>query len=181
MLRKFLYALPWLALGLLAVIFGLALYGPSQNVTFEGASVEGLRETYESVEKVHPSSLSPRLTELARKRADCFGASPMARFDGLCHSEYLRDILRVGREEIESAPRLGDFLVQVDSCPIVYSVCMGEKSAQDCRESEGERVCEYAEENMSNCAAMEARCIDRILDIYWRGSPVDSYGSERLL
>ncbi len=177
MLGKLIYALPWLFLGLLSAVFVLALAGPSGEVAHDE-----LRRDYEDVEKVYPSSLSPRLIELAQKRVDCFGASPMERFNGACRSDYLNSILQVGREEIKSAPRLGDFLANVDNCPVMYSVCMGEKSEQDCRVIDGENVCEYAEDNVLNCAAMEARCIDKVLDTFWRGSPVDTYyGTDRRL
>ncbi len=182
MLGRIFYALPWLLLGLLLIVFGLALAGPSGNVPEDGVSIAMLRQDYEAAVKVNPSSLAPRLIELAQKRVECFGASPLERFKGGCRSDYLNAIMKVGREEIVSAPRLGDFLANVDNCPVMYSVCMGEKSEQNCRVTDGERVCDYADDQVLNCAAMEARCIDGVLDLYWRGSPVDtSYGADRRL
>ncbi len=181
MIQKLFYAAPWILLGILLIFIGLALMGPSQKTANQSVSMEQLSKVYEHVEKVHASSLAPHLAEVVQRRVDCFGASPMERLDGVCHLNYLNAILEVGRTEVQSAPKVGDFLINVSLCPVVYSVCMGEKAEQNCRRIEGETVCGSAPDNGPKCAAMEARCIDSVLDAYWRGAPVDIYGSPILI
>ncbi|MDR0356577.1 MAG: hypothetical protein LBJ64_12710 [Deltaproteobacteria bacterium] len=171
-MKRLIRAAPWLALGLISLFFLMALHGRTKDVTDQTASIPRLTSLYEGIENLHPSSLSPELMEIVKRRTDCYGESPTSRLNGECNTRYLEDLIEVGRRNILSAPRIGYFLIDVKICPIMYSICMGERADLVCREIGGEMSCTNSPDNDVRCTAVEAKCIDGVLDEHWRGAPL---------
>lgn len=179
-MRRMLYIFPWILLGTTLVFYILAFFAPVSRVDDSGLSLFTLRNIYADIEKVHPSHLTPQLLKVVQQRVECYRATPTARLYGYCHSNYLEDIVSIGRAEIHSAPQLGKFLTSVKFCPIVYSICMGEeKTGQGCQSGlQGVVECNVDDYDGDDniCNGMESRCIDAIFDRYWRGAPTQISG-----
>ncbi len=99
--------------------------------------------------------LGQRFEEISAARIRCYHTTPIGRLD-ICSKDYTYQILEAGRQEVDSAPDLGNFISQVSYCPIVHSICMGEK------------------DDLNQCIKAESQCIDGMLDLYWRGKPFQS-------
>jgi hypothetical protein len=153
-LARRLAALPVVFFLACLIFLCMGLLTPVRTVT-PPPTLEALANIYNEV--VHtPESrkLGKRLTEIARERVECYAGSPLER--GLsCNQRYITDIVYLGRKEIHSAPDMGHFLENVRLCPIAYAICMGEQ------------------EDGELCLITEARCIESIYDMFWRGSPLE--------
>lgn len=140
-----------------ATFFSLASVAPKKPVE----KIDALRqvtELYRFTNKTAQSyKLGSKLNTIVRERVTCYGSSPVDRLAN-CNEKYIVDIVRTGRDSIASAPDMGLFIENVRTCPIVYSVCMGESHNRD------------------ECIAFEARCIDGMYDEHWRGRPFPMTG-----
>lgn len=151
-MKRFFFFTPLLILVLLSFFIYSSFFSSEQPLAVADAR-QLVSALYQQAFGTHPSSLAGRFEHLVRNRVDCYQTSPLQRSD-LCKSLYLNEIVTIGRRHVRSAPNMGAFLDQVHYCPIVYSVCMGRAA------------------NSGECVAMESRCIDSMLDRYWRGAPV---------
>ena len=71
----------------------------------------------------------------------------------ICNNKYVKSLVRHARKGIHSRPSLGEFVLNVDMCPILYNICMGQ-----------------TEDDKERCILFERQCIDYTLDMFWRGS-----------
>lgn len=144
-----------LALTLLA---GLLAWTPPWTAEARAAdkfpNIDAAVRMYEGVKLVQPSRIAGEEYEtIIRKRVLCYdrATTPLER-KRPCNITYVDAIIRTARDNLKSAPLLGLFIHNVQYCPIVYSMCIGEHMDKD------------------SCVTVERQCIDQTLDIYWRGS-----------
>lgn len=174
-MKRIFYIFPWILLGTVLFFYTLALFAPVSRVDDLSLSLSLLRDIYEKVGKVNPSRLTPQLLKVVQQRIECYKKTPTVRLDGFCTSDYLERLASIGRAEIASAPQLGRFLIRARFCPIVYSICMGEEQPDEASKYGQSGELEYetypytGDDN--ECNKMESRCIDAVLDTYWRGAP----------
>jgi len=71
----------------------------------------------------------------------------------ICNNRYVKRIVQLARKNIHSRPDLGEFVLNVGMCPILYNLCMGQ-----------------TENDKKRCILFERQCIDYTLDTFWRGS-----------
>lgn len=95
-------------------------------------------------------------------RIGCFGRN----FDyinriTLCMSKYREEIVHTARKNISARPEVGLFIKNVAYCPIMYNLCQGKLDPRDPASAE-------------LCVNFEHKCIDHMLDKFWRGMPVYS-------
>ena len=141
-----------LLLATCATFFFLATFAPKSPVEKIDALTQ-VKELYSFTSRTAQSyKLGNKLNAIVRDRVSCYGNSPVDRLTN-CNEKYIVDIVRTGRDSIVSAPDMGLFIENVRTCPIVYSVCMGDIH------------------NQEECIVLEARCIDGMFDEHWRGRP----------
>ncbi|MBF0204135.1 MAG: hypothetical protein HQK67_07425 [Desulfamplus sp.] len=113
-------------------------------------------QKYQFIKKGEQSELKELFLAVINDRLKCyFNTSDYSLRLQNCRKEYAYQILRTARENLKSSPSLGEFMLCIQDCPLSYSFCNGEESSgtstQDCRE-------------------IEALCIERCLDAFWRGN-----------
>jgi len=117
--------------------------------------IDAALESYALVGKIKPSRIGAEdFRKVIRARVQCYEqvTTPLERKKP-CNITYVEAIIHAARKNIKSIPEMGLFVREVQYCPIMYNMCIGEMSSQD------------------YCIDYERRCIDRTLDKYWRGSP----------
>ena len=112
-------------------------------------------QSYSQVAKVKPSRLGAEdFRNVIRARVQCYElvTIPLERKKP-CNISYVEAIIHAARKNIKSVPQMGQFVREVQYCPIMFNMCIGEMNQQD------------------YCVDYERRCIDKTLDKFWRGSP----------
>lgn len=110
---------------------------------------------YAQVEKVKPSRIGAEdFRKVIRTRVQCYEqvTTPLERKKP-CNIIYVESIIHAARKNIRSVPDIGLFIRDVQYCPIMYNMCIGDMNSQD------------------YCIDFERRCVDRTLDKFWRGTP----------
>ena len=130
----------------------MAVIAPTQKIEKKSTYYQAIA-LYAHTRDIHQSQkLGKQIENIVIKRMDCYRFSPFER-GSRCLGPYSSDLVALGRQQLQSAPDLGLFLEQIQLCPLVHAMCMGD--IQEAR----------------NCISMEARCLDSVYDEYWRGSP----------
>lgn len=132
----------------LAVAWPMAQQGPSTP------HIDAALQTYAQVEKVKPSRIGAEdFRKVIQTRVQCYEqvTTPLERKKP-CNISYVEFIIHAARKNIRSAPEIGRFVREVQYCPIMYNMCIGDMNSKD------------------YCVEFERRCIDKTLDKYWRGA-----------
>lgn len=142
----------------LALLAGLLAWTPLWTAEARAAdkfpNIDAAIRMYETVMQVKPSRIGGEEYEaIIRKRVQCYDliTTPLER-KRPCNITYVDSVIRTARTNLKSAPLLGLFIHDVQYCPIVYSMCVGEHMDKD------------------TCVTVERQCIDQTLDKYWRGT-----------
>jgi len=117
--------------------------------------IDAALQSYAMVEKVKPSRIGAEdFRKVIRTRVQCYEqvTTPLERKKP-CNITYVESIIRAARKNIKSVPEIGLFVRDVQYCPIMYNMCIGDMNSPD------------------YCIDYERRCIDRTLDKFWRGAP----------
>jgi len=147
------------AVGGFTLLMILLLYPQNARELVPEKNMDKARKLYEAVLKVDASSTSKDAFEkIIQERLQCYEENWFyADRVEMCRSTYMTDLVQEARKTIKSMPDMGNFLVKVRNCPIVYSICKGER-----------------EGDSKGCVQVERQCIDYVLDRYWRGTLPDS-------
>ena len=116
--------------------------------------IDSALESYSQVERVKPSRIGAEdFRKVIRTRVQCYEqvTTPLERKKP-CNISYVESIIHTARQHIKSVPEIGRFVREVQYCPIMYNMCIGDMNSKD------------------YCIDFERRCIDKILDKYWRGA-----------
>lgn len=142
----------------LTLLLGLLACSPAWTPAARAAdkypNIDAAIRMYEIVKLVKPSRIGAEEYEaIIRKRVQCYDltTTPLER-KRPCNITYVDAIIRTARDNLKAAPLLGLFIHDVQYCPIVYSMCIGEHM------------------DKNTCVTVERQCIDQTLDKYWRGS-----------
>ncbi|HWR03458.1 MAG TPA: hypothetical protein VN419_05515 [Humidesulfovibrio sp.] len=117
--------------------------------------IDAALQSYALVERVKPSRIGAEdFRKVIRTRVQCYEqvTTPLERKKP-CNISYVESIIHAARKNIKSVPDIGLFIRDVQYCPIVYNMCIGDMNSR-----------EY-------CIDFERRCVDRTLDKFWRGTP----------
>jgi hypothetical protein len=143
-------------LGILAAVLGIGLSATAAAKDLTGNSnLRIVRDLYERVLGTLPSGVNAAGNAAAiRDRLKCYeeNHSYTQRIQ-VCNNAYVKRIVGLARETIHSRPNIGEFVLNVDKCPILYNLCMGQ-----------------TEQDRERCVLFERQCIDYTLDVFWRGS-----------
>lgn len=134
---------------------GTAQAWPMSQKTSPTPHIDAALQSYSSVEKVKPSRVGAEdFRKVIRTRVQCYEqvTTPLERKKP-CNIIYVESIIHAARKNIKSVPDIGLFIRDVQYCPIVYNMCIGDMNSR-----------EY-------CIEFERRCVDRTLDQFWRGTP----------
>lgn len=138
------------------LFFGLIILLASDYKEIEEkTNIEFAREIYNKVNNTLPSIVSAKNHEqIIRERLECYAIdSDYARRIRVCNNLYAKAIVKQARDALTSRPDMGKFVMNVNLCPVMYSMCMG-----------------VADNNKNRCITFERQCIDYNLDSYWRGA-----------
>ena len=116
--------------------------------------IDAALQSYAMVEKVKPSRIgADDFRAVIRTRVQCYEqvTTPLERKKP-CNITYVESIIHAARKNIKSVPEIGLFVRDVQYCPIMYNMCIGDMNSPD------------------YCVDYERRCIDRALDKFWRGA-----------
>lgn len=115
---------------------------------------------YEQVRETPLSSaLKADLEKIVEARLDCY--LDEQGYDGRlqeCRNNYLTATIAMARQKVPAAPLLGNFILCIQDCPISHAICAGEHSYN----------------NGVDCVAIESRCLEHCLDLYWRGGVTET-------
>ncbi|MFV0349546.1 MAG: hypothetical protein ACK5JO_13265 [Halodesulfovibrio sp.] len=126
----------------------------AQDLT-DKTNINLVRERYRKVSQTLPSVVNAKENEEAiRERLNCYeGYHEYSQRIKICNNAYIKKIVRVARQSVHSRPSLGEFVLNVGICPVLYNLCMGQ-----------------TENDREECILFERQCIDYTLDVYWRGA-----------
>lgn len=137
-----------------ALCLGLPASATAKDLT-GNSNVRIVRELYERVRNTLPSGVNAAgNAEAIRERLQCYEENhDYTQRIQVCNNAYVKKIVALAREAIHSRPNIGEFVLNVDKCPIVYNLCMGQ-----------------TDQDRDRCVLFERQCIDYTLDVFWRGS-----------
>lgn len=134
---------------------GIAQAWPMSQKASPTPHIDAALQSYALVEKVKPSRIGAEdFRQVIRSRVQCYEqvTTPLERKKP-CNIVYVESIIHAARKNIKSVPDIGLFIRDVQYCPIVYNMCIGDMNSRD------------------YCIDYERRCVDRTLDKFWRGTP----------
>ena len=119
------------------------------------SNIQFVRELYNNVRDTMPSEVNAvENTQTIQNRLKCYEENhDYGQRIQICNNKYVKSLVRHARKGIHSRPNLGEFVLNVDMCPILYNICMGQ-----------------TEDDKERCILFERQCIDYTLDMFWRGS-----------
>lgn len=119
------------------------------------SNIQFVRELYNNVRDTMPSEVNAvENTQTIQNRLKCYEENhDYGQRIQICNNKYVKSLVRLARKGIHSRPNLGEFVLNVDMCPILYNICMGQ-----------------TEDDKERCILFERQCIDYTLDMFWRGS-----------
>ena len=149
-----LFAFSWV------VLLCLPVHGEAKDLR-GNSNLQLVRELYENVRNTLPSEVNAQQnTQAIRNRLACYEENhEYGKRIQICNNKYAKNIIQAARKAIHSRPSLGEFALNINMCPILYNICMGN-----------------TEGNKERCILFERQCIDYTLDIFWRGSA--QYGQQ---
>ena len=118
-------------------------------------NIQFVRELYNNVRDTMPSEVNAAENmQTIQNRLKCYEENhDYGQRIQICNNKYVKSLVRHARKGIHSRPSLGEFVLNVDMCPILYNICMGQ-----------------TEDDKERCILFERQCIDYTLDMFWRGS-----------
>ncbi|WP_374289823.1 hypothetical protein [Desulfovibrio desulfuricans] len=142
------------ALLCLCLILCTPLAAKAKDLT-GNSNIQLVRDLYNNVRETLPSEINAAgNTQTIQNRLKCYEENhDYGQRIQICNNKYVKGIVHLARKSIHSRPNLGEFVLNVDLCPILYNICMGQ--TQDDKE---------------RCILFERQCIDYTLDMFWRGS-----------
>ena len=119
------------------------------------SNIQLVRQLYNNVRDTMPSEVNAvENTQAIQNRLKCYEENhDYGQRIQICNNKYVKSLVRHARKGIHSRPSLGEFVLNVDMCPILYNICMGQ-----------------TEDDKERCILFERQCIDYTLDMFWRGS-----------
>lgn len=119
------------------------------------SNIQLVRQLYNNVRDTMPSEVNAvENTQTIQSRLKCYEENhDYGQRIQICNNKYVKNLVRHARKGIHSRPNLGEFVLNVDMCPILYNICMGQ-----------------TEDDKERCILFERQCIDYTLDMFWRGS-----------
>lgn len=144
------FALP---LTVLLCLFGVPL-SRAKDLT-GNSNIQLVRHLYNNVRDTLPSEVNAaENTQAIQDRLKCYEENhDYGQRIQICNNKYVKKLVQHARKGIQSRPNLGEFVLNVDMCPILYNLCMGQ-----------------TEDDKERCILFERQCIDYTLDMFWRGS-----------
>ena len=118
-------------------------------------NIQLVRDLYSNVRDTLPSEVNAEENTLTiQNRLRCYEENhDYGQRIQICNNKYVKSIVHNARNAVHSRPNLGEFVLNVDLCPILYNICMGQ-----------------TEDDKERCILFERQCIDYTLDMFWRGS-----------
>ena len=118
-------------------------------------NIQLVRDLYNNVRETLPSEVNAaENTQAIQRRLKCYEENhDYGQRIQICNNKYVKNIVHNARKAVHSRPSLGEFVLHINLCPILYNICMGQTA--------------YDKER---CIQFERQCIDYTLDIFWRGS-----------
>ena len=118
-------------------------------------NIQLVRQLYNNVRDTMPSEVNAvENTQAIQNRLKCYEENhDYGQRIQICNNKYVKSIVQHARKAVHSRPNLGEFVLNVDLCPILYNICMGQ-----------------TEDDKERCIRFERQCIDYTLDMFWRGS-----------
>ena len=117
-------------------------------------NLSAINTVYAEMQATELSDLDNDLAEIINERLACYSKNLMApERVRECRKNYVRQILELCRQRIQSAPRLGEAILGFQYCPISHAVCKGDN----------------IDDEDVDCILAEIKCIEYWLDRYWRG------------
>jgi len=141
---------------MIAALLCLCLAHTAAARDLTGASnLQTVRDLYGKVRDTLPSEINAaENTRAITDRLQCYAENhDYGQRIQICDNRYVKRIVHLARKTIHSRPDLGEFVLNVGMCPILYNLCMGQ-----------------TENDKNRCILFERQCIDYTLDMYWRGS-----------
>ena len=143
------------------LVFCLALLGlcpahaPWAKDLTGNSNIQMVRDLYSNVRETLPSEVNAREnTQAIQNRLKCYEENhDYGQRIQICNNKYVKRIVHYARKAVHSRPNLGEFVLNVNLCPILYNICMGQ-----------------TEDDKDRCILFERQCIDYTLDMFWRGS-----------
>ena len=119
------------------------------------SNIQFVRELYNNVRDTLPSEVNAAENmQTIQNRLKCYEENhDYGQRIQICNNKYVKSIVHNARNAVHSRPNLGEFVLNVDLCPILYNICMGQ-----------------TEDDKERCILFERQCIDYTLDMFWRGS-----------
>lgn len=132
----------------------LAVTTPARDLT-DISNIQLVRGLYDKVRDTLPSEINAEEnTQTIADRLQCYEKKhDYVQRIQVCNNQYIKRLVHLARRSIHSRPDLGEFVLHVGLCPILYNLCMGQ-----------------TENDKSRCIQFERQCIDYTLDTFWRGS-----------
>lgn len=137
------------------------LLAPAEATTARAQDLKGktninlVRDRYRKVSRTLPSVVNAKENEQAiRERLSCYeGYHDYTQRIKICNNTYIKEVVRLARQSIHSRPSLGEFVLNVGICPVLFNLCTGQTN-----------------NDRERCILFERQCIDYTLDVYWRGA-----------
>ena len=119
------------------------------------SNIQLVRDLYNNVRDTLPSEVNAvENTQTIQYRLKCYEENhDYGQRIQICNNKYVKRIVHYARKAVHSRPNLGEFVLNVNLCPILYNICMGQ-----------------TEDDKDRCILFERQCIDYTLDMFWRGS-----------
>lgn len=144
-----------LVLGIV-IFFGLIILRATDFKEIESISnIDFARKLYDKVNNTLPSVVSAKENEsIIRDRLECYAENSdyMPRIR-LCNNNYAKALVKQARSVLTSRPDIGVFVKNINLCPIMYNMCVGQTGNK-----------------REQCIIFERQCIDYTLDSFWRGA-----------
>lgn len=137
-------------------VLGLVVFWSLDFQSVEHRSnIDIARELYERVNNTRPSVVSAKVhEEIIRERLECYARNnDYARRIRECNNLYAKSIVKQARTVLTSRPDMGLFVKNINLCPVVHNMCIGQ-----------------TENDVEKCIVFERQCIDYTLDTFWRGA-----------
>ncbi len=138
---------------LVVLVLGLAEAFAAARDVQHVSDMDRIRKYYTRVNETLPSRTNATANEtIIRNRLACYAEhADYNKRVKICNGRYTRDLVKSLRAAIRSQPDIGNFLVTVSVCPVIYNLCAGKTDDEE------------------RCVLFERQCIDSALDIFWRG------------
>lgn len=144
----------------IVLFFGLLILRATDYKKIESkTNIDFVRELYEKVNNTLPSVVSANENEkIIQDRLQCYAENDdYKQRIRMCNNFYAKRLVSQARSRLTSRPDIGFFIKNVNLCPVMYSMCVGQ-TAND----------------KERCVTFERQCVDYMLDEFWRGAALYS-------